>query len=376
MKLRVLVVDDTVLFRTVVSEALKKIPGVDVIGTAASGRAALAKAAELKPDLITLDIEMPGMDGLQVLDELKKAGSDAGVIIVSSVTVQGGSYTIKALERGAFDFITKPSEGNAEQNRLAVYEALAPRVKAFARKREINTILSGKKPSKTVEETDAFPKIPHSRERVLETKVDSRIRSQKPEMLLIGVSTGGPAALAVLLSELPANLGIPVIIVQHMPPMFTNALADSLKAKCKLKVCEASNGDILQSDTVYIAPGGKQMKLGNPNNSGAKTLFVTDDSPENNCKPSVDYLFRSAASNYPGKSMAVILTGMGSDGTLGLRLLKRHGCYVIAQDEQSCVVYGMPRSAVDAGVVDCIVPLQEIAGKITNFIRKGLWCQH
>ncbi len=362
MNLRVLVVDDTVLFRTVVSEALKKIPGVDVIGTAASGRAALAKAAELKPDLITLDIEMPGMDGLQVLEELKKTGSDAGVIIVSSFTVQGGSYTIKALERGAFDFITKPSEGTAEQNRIAVYEALAPRVKVFARKREISTILSGKIPSKT----------PHQKEIARETKIDSRIRLQQPEMLLIGVSTGGPAALAVLLPELPANLGVPVIIVQHMPPMFTNALANSLSAKCKLKVCEASNGDILQSDTVYIAPGGKQMKLGNPNNSGVKTLFVTDDPPENNCKPSVDYLFRSAASNYPGKSMAVILTGMGSDGTLGLRLLKRHGCYVIAQDEQSCVVYGMPRSAVGAGVVDSVIPLHDIAGKIVNFMRKGL----
>jgi two-component system chemotaxis response regulator CheB len=372
MNLRVLVVDDTVLFRTVVSEALKKIPGVDVIGSAASGRAALAKVAELKPDLITLDIEMPGMDGLQVLNELKKMGSDAGVIIVSSVTVKGGSYTIRALERGAFDFITKPSEGNAEQNRIAVYDALAPRVKAFARKREISTILSGKIPSKTIPAEESSAKTPLTKGISQEKNVDSRIQLQKLEMLLIGVSTGGPAALAALLPALPANLGVPVVIVQHMPPMFTNALANSLSAKCQLKVCEASNGDILESDTVYIAPGGKQLKLGAPNTSGAKTLFVTDDPPENNCKPSVDYLFRSAASNYPGKSMAIILTGMGSDGTLGLRLLKRHGCYVIAQDEQSCVVYGMPRSAVDAGVVDCIMPLHDIAGKIVNIMRKGL----
>jgi two-component system chemotaxis response regulator CheB len=372
MNLRVLVVDDTVLFRTVVSEALKKIPGVDVIGSAASGRAALAKVAELKPDLITLDIEMPGMDGLQVLDELKKMKSDAGVIIVSSVTVQGGSYTIKALERGAFDFITKPSEGNAEQNRNAVYEALAPRVKAFARKREISTILSGKVPSKAAPVQEQYAKTPHTKEVIHEIKIDSRIHTQKPEILLIGVSTGGPAALAVLLPALPANLGVPVIVVQHMPPMFTNALANSLSAKCQLKVCEASNGVILETNTIYIAPGGKQMKLGTPNTSSIKTLFITDDPPENNCRPSVDYLFRSAANNYPGKSMAVILTGMGNDGTLGLRLLKRHGCYVIAQDEQSCVVYGMPRSAVDAGVVDTIIPLHDIAGKIVKLIRKGL----
>jgi len=370
MNLRVLVVDDTMLFRTVVTDALKKIPGVEVVGSAASGRAALAKINELKPDLVTLDIEMPGMDGLQVLEELKKSGSNAGVIIVSSVTVQGGSYTIKALERGAFDFITKPSEGTAEQNKSAVYEALSPRVKAFARKREISSILAGKAATKPHSAETVKPQV--QKESAADFKIDKNIILHKPEMILIGVSTGGPAALALLLPALPANIGVPVVIVQHMPSMFTKALASSLSTKCSLKVCEAVTGDIVEPGTIYIAPGGKQMKFGTAANTGAKTLFITDDPPENNCKPSVDYLFRSAASNYPGKSLAVILTGMGSDGTLGLRLLKRHGCFVIAQDEQSCVVYGMPRSAVDAGVVDVVLPLGDIATKITNFVRKGV----
>jgi two-component system, chemotaxis family, protein-glutamate methylesterase/glutaminase len=371
MNLRVVVVDDTVLFRTVVTDALRLIPGVEVVGSAGSGRAALARIAELKPDLVTLDIEMPGMDGLEVLDEMRKAGLDTGVIIVSSVTVSGGSYTIKALERGAFDFITKPSEGNVAQNRSAVYEALSPRVRAFARKKEITSILNGStsiKPQTPVLDTN---KISFQKEPLSEIRANRLYIGQKPELILIGVSTGGPAALATLLPSIPQNIGVPIVIVQHMPPMFTKALAVSLSNKCSIKVLEVVSGDVLEPGTAYIAPGGKQMKFGAAVNSGLKTVFVNDDPPENNCRPSVDYLFRSAANNFPGKSLAVILTGMGSDGTLGLRLLKRHGCFIIAQDEQSCVVYGMPRSAVESGVVDVVLPLNEIASKIVTVTRKG-----
>jgi len=248
---------------------------------------------------------------------------------------------------------------------------LTPRVKAFARKREITSILAGKKNTVLQAAPHNILKTAVHKEVLSEDVViDKRIPLQKPELLLIGVSTGGPAALAQLLPSLPANLSVPVIIVQHMPAMFTKALAVSLGIKCRLKVCEASNGDMIEAGTIYIAPGGKQMKFGT-SATGQKKLIITEDPPENNCRPSVDYLFRSAASNFPGKSCAVILTGMGSDGTLGLRLLKRHGCFVIAQDEPSCVVYGMPRSAVEAGVADVILPLNEIASKILNFVQKG-----
>ena len=193
----------------------------------------------------------------------------------------------------------------------------------------------------------------------------------KPEALLIGVSTGGPNALAALLPALPGRLGLPVLVVQHMPPVFTQSLAESLSSVCALKVREAADGLFAEADTVYIAPGGRQMRLvASP--EGRMVIQICDDPPENNCRPSVDYLFRSVANHFPGRAMAVILTGMGNDGCLGLKLLKRHGCFVIAQDEASCVVYGMPKAAVDAGVVDALLPLDAIAARIVSVVKGGL----
>jgi two-component system chemotaxis response regulator CheB len=189
-------------------------------------------------------------------------------------------------------------------------------------------------------------------------------------MVLIGVSTGGPAALGRVLPLLPATLNAPVLVVQHMPPVFTQSLAESLGAKCALRVKEAAQGDILAPNNIYIAPGGKQMRIQSLP-GGSKAVQITDDPPENNCRPSVDYLFRSAASNFPGRSMAVIMTGMGNDGTLGLRLLKRHGCFVIAQDEASSVVFGMPKAAIEAGVTDVTIPLDSIAARIVAAVRGG-----
>jgi len=194
----------------------------------------------------------------------------------------------------------------------------------------------------------------------------------KPEMVLIGVSTGGPAALAQLLPSIPGDIGVPILVVQHMPPIFTRSLADSLAPKCAVLVKEATHGEIARPNTVYIAPGGQQMRLG-IGTENQPVLEITDDPPENNCRPAVDYLFRSAANRFPGRSMAVILTGMGSDGTLGLRLLKRHGCFVIAQNEATCIVYGMPKAAVDAGVADAVLPLQSIASRIASTVKGG-WC--
>jgi two-component system chemotaxis response regulator CheB len=190
-------------------------------------------------------------------------------------------------------------------------------------------------------------------------------------MVLIGVSTGGPNTLATLLPALPANLGVPILIVQHMPPLFTQSLAENLASKCALKVREAVHDEVAEANTVYIAPGGHQMRIA-PGADGRKVIQITDDPPENNCRPAVDYLFRSAASHFPGRSLAVILTGMGSDGTLGLRLLKRHGCHVIAQDEATSVVWGMPKAAVEAGVADVVLPLDSIAGKIASLVRGGV----
>ncbi len=373
--MRVLVADDAVLFRRLLADVLASLPDVEVVGSAANGKIAIQKVRELKPDLLTLDIEMPEMDGLAVLDALLRSGEPpVEVIVVSALSRRGGDLTMRALEKGAFDFITKPDAATPEQGREALRRELAVRVRAVAHRLEVRSILRGKS-SPAPSETSATNL---SGERALGAsslggvamRMQRLSNPEKPDMVLIGVSTGGPVALAKLLPAIPKDIGVPILIVQHMPPIFTKALADSLAAKCAVRVREAIHGESPEANTVYIAPGGRQMRLA----AGAGNqpiVELTDDPPENNCRPAVDYLFRSAANRFPGRSMAVILTGMGSDGTLGLRLLKRHGCYVIAQDEASCVIYGMPKAAVDAGVTDVVLPLESIAGRITSIVKGG-----
>ena len=366
MKLKVLVVDDTILFRRAVSDALAQLPEVEVVGTAPNGKIALERVAALSPDLITLDIEMPEMGGLEVLDALKRTSKPPAVVIVSALTLKGGELTIRALERGAFDFITKPSGGDVQSNITAVREALAPVISAYRRKWEIRSILNaapGSQPAARPPQTApaaSTPVAPPARPR----------ETGKADLVLIGISTGGPNALARLLPMFPGNFPAPILIVQHMPPLFTQSLAASLHSKSALAVKEAVDGETIHAGTVYIAPGGRHMKTA-PAPGGEITLRITDDPPENNCRPSVDYLFRSVANQFPGRSVAAIMTGMGSDGVLGLRLLKRNGTTVIAQDEATCVVFGMPGEAVKAGVVDVVAPLDRIAEEIRRSVKGG-----
>ena len=374
MNLRVLVVDDAILFRRAIADALGTIPGVEVVGNAVNGRFALQKIRDLKPDLVTLDLEMPEMDGLATLDALRSSGEKAQVIVVSALTRAGGDLTMRALQKGAFDFITKPEGRGAEQSREALIRELTPRVKALAHRLEVRSILRSSPDTASVPAavartaTSASPAAAAGLESIA-NRMGRIVSPSRPEMVLVGVSTGGPAALAELLPALPADLGVPVLIVQHMPPIFTQSLAESLAAKCAIKVREAVHGEPAEAGTAYIAPGGRHMRLALGGTEGRPRIEITDDPPENNCRPAVDYLFRSAASLFPGRSTAAILTGMGNDGTLGLRLLKRHGCFVIAQDEASCVVYGMPKSAVDAGVADAVLPLGAIAARLVSTVR-------
>jgi len=371
---KVLVADDAILFRRLLTDVLTSLPGIEVVGSASNGKIAVQKVLELKPDLLTLDIEMPEMDGLAVLDALRKSDRKVEVIVVSAQSRRGGELTMRALEMGAFDFITKPDCATLQQEREALLQELAPRVRAVAHRLEVRTILRGKPAAARggVPEPGAASGLAQGSSSLdgIAARMQRLSNPTKPEMVLIGVSTGGPVALAKLLPAIPRDIGVPILIVQHMPPIFTKSLADNLTAKCAVRVREATHGESPEPNTVYIAPGGRQMRLGSgPENRAV--IELTDDPPENNCRPAVDYLFRSAANHFPGRSMAVILTGMGSDGTLGLRLLKRGGCFVIAQDEASCVVYGMPRAAVDAGVTDAILPLEAIADRITAVVRGG-----
>jgi two-component system chemotaxis response regulator CheB len=367
MSTRVLVVDDESIFRRAISEALSGLPGVEVVGTASNGRLALARLSSLQPDLMTLDVEMPEMNGLETLKTMRDSGVNTSVIMLSSLTVRGGDMTIRALEAGAFDFITKPEGGSQQDNLTRLRGSLGSMIQALERQREIRSILKAKTqklPSPGVPNLSPAPR-PQS---PVMPAVQARSRSGPP-IVLIGVSTGGPVALAELLPMLGSHVGAPIFIVQHMPPHFTEALAQRLQTKSAILVKEGQDGEIAKTDCAYLAPGGRQMRL-SPGTRGEIIIHITDDPPENACRPSVDYLFRSVALHFPGRSIAAILTGMGNDGTEGLRMLRRGGSLNIAQDEASCVVFGMPREAILAGVVDTIVPLAKIAGAIVRGIAE------
>ncbi|WP_199193269.1 chemotaxis response regulator protein-glutamate methylesterase [Blastopirellula marina] len=344
--MRVLIVDDSTLFRKVVRDALAVCPGVEVVGVASDGKTALEKIDYYRPDLVTLDVEMPVLNGIEVLRELQTRPHRPEVIMLSALTDQGAVCTTQALRLGAFDFVLKPSsQSNIEDSCQQLRSDLLPKV------RVLQDRLANRQ--NRLEERVSDPK-----DIFVPTPGDKPFDASQAAVVGIGISTGGPAALSNLLPKLPANLGVPLLIVQHMPPMFTKSLASDLNRASKITVCEAEEGQAILPGTAYIAPGGKQMKVVTEN--GAKVIHITDDPPERSCRPSVDYLFRSIAHEYGRKAMALVMTGMGDDGTLGCRLLKRHGCMVVAQDEKSCVVYGMPRQVVSSGLADKVVPLDQL----------------
>jgi two-component system, chemotaxis family, protein-glutamate methylesterase/glutaminase len=350
--LRVLVVDDSVLYRKVLSDVLSSIPGIEVVGTATDGKVALAKIGQLKPDMLTLDFDMPELDGLMVLERVRADHPDLKTVMVSTHTKEGADITVKALELGALTFITKPRTVTPLESKTVLFEQLAPVVK------EIRDQI---RPSQHPVNTGRAISQPFTTDAALRTTT-SRAGSGRIQIVAIGISTGGPKALTELIPCLPEALRIPVVIVQHMPSDFTAALARSLDQKSAVKVVEAENNMALTRGTVFIAPGGRQMKVVTV--CGKSMLEVNDDPPENHCQPSVDYLFRSISKVYGKHALGIIMTGMGSDGVLGLRLMKRLGARVIAQDRQSCVVFGMPGEAINAGVVDRVVPLNQIAAEI------------
>jgi two-component system, chemotaxis family, protein-glutamate methylesterase/glutaminase len=355
--LKVLVVDDTIVYRKIVSDVLMELPEISVVGTAHNGKGALFKIKRLQPDLLTLDIEMPEMNGLEVLEHLQREAIPVGVIVLSTLTQQGGAMTMRALELGAFDFIPKPMAGTMAENRASVKETLGPMLKAFMRSR----LIRGGVPP--------LVKPPVFRPPV--TPIRTRYANADSAIVAIGISTGGPSALAQMLPQLPPDIGVPVVIVQHMPPMFTQSLANSLNQKCAIQVREAQNGEPLRPNVAYIAPGGKQMKIVAGADGKQRVLKITDDPPENNCRPSVDYLFRSVADHYVGRATAVIMTGMGYDGAEGLKQMKKNGAIIIAQDESTCVVFGMPKEPIESGIVDVIAPLNRIAAEIVRTVPKG-----
>jgi two-component system, chemotaxis family, protein-glutamate methylesterase/glutaminase len=371
--IRVLVVDDTIVYRKAVSDIVEEIPCAELAGVAHNGKIAIAKIASLKPDLLTLDIEMPVMNGIEVLQEIRRQKLDVGVIMLSTLTAEGSDMTMRALELGAFDFLLKPQQSaNLTAGKRQLKELLQPMIEAFTRSRIASGLLSGRtnlqRPvmSRGIEAAGTAPRRVRP---VTPAPTRTAERKTKSEIVVIGVSTGGPNALGQMLPGLPGDLGVPILIVQHMPPVFTRSLAASLDKKCRLTVKEATEREPLQPNIVYIAPGGKQMKIIAAADGTNRIVKITDDPPENSCKPSVDYLFRSIGDYYVNRATAVIMTGMGSDGTKGLQILKSKGTRIIAQNEDTCVVFGMPKAPIELGLADVVAPLNKIADEIIKTVK-------
>lgn len=376
--IKVLVVDDTIVYRKAVSDILAEMPGIEVVGVAHNGKIAISKLQTLKPDLLTLDIEMPEMNGIEVLQYLQQHAPQVSAIMVSTLTSEGGDMTMRALELGAYDFILKPNTTNINESKQHLRSLLTPLIKAFQTGRTtVGSMQAGGRSPLTSRKpiAGAAGRRPLTASGPASAGVKgipitiAGRRQGKSEIVTIGISTGGPNALARMMPMLPGDLGVPIVIVQHMPPVFTKSLANSLNAKCALTVKEAQDGEPLQANVAYIAPGGKQMKLVASADGTNRLIKITNDPPENSCKPSADYLFRSVADYYVGRTTAVIMTGMGSDGTKGLHILKQKGALIIGQNEESCVVYGMPKAPAELGLTDVVAPLDKIATEIVKSVK-------
>lgn len=386
-----MVVDDSVVVRRIVTEVLTADPQIDLAGVAANGRIALAKIPQVNPDIVTLDVEMPEMNGLETLVELRKLYPKLPVIMFSTLTEKGGATTLEALARGASDYVTKPANvGSVNEAIQRLRAEMLPKIKglcahlidaprpprmselAARAAAETRTRAAGDPAAATPAATitplaGARPATPRlaPRPSLASPAIRSSVLPGPIEVVVIGVSTGGPNALAALVPALPGDFPVPVLIVQHMPPLFTKLLAERLTATSSLRASEAFDGAVPGPGTLWIAPGDFHMTIARSGGAtGAAVLKLNQDPPENSCRPAVDPLFRSAAAVYGPRALGVVLTGMGQDGMRGSRSLVEAGARVLAQDEATSVVWGMPGYVASEGLADKVLPLGEIAGEI------------
>ncbi|MCB1192049.1 MAG: chemotaxis-specific protein-glutamate methyltransferase CheB [Leptospiraceae bacterium] len=341
-KISVLVVDDSSIYRQLLRDVLSKDSEIEVVSYAVNGRLALPRVKHYKPNIIILDQEMPEMTGLEFLKVVKKDYPDIGVIMFSSHTQEGAKITISALENGALDFVTKPEFSKDKDPEDYIKSKLIPKIKELAYSKKIVPVKS----------------------RIASTSLSAKVaRPGGYDVCAIGISTGGPSALRLLFGQLKRKLKGSILIVQHMPPIFTRQLAESLDIVTELKVMESIDGLKIEPNTAYIAQGGFHLKVA-VNVAQERVLRHSDEPPEVSCKPSVNVLFRSIANVYGGKSCGVIMTGMGNDGHEGMKVMNNHGSYLIAQSEASCLVYGMPQKPTVENLVSESLSIEEIAQKI------------
>jgi two-component system chemotaxis response regulator CheB len=352
-RVRVLVVDDSVVIRRLVTHALSEDPALEVVGTASNGVIALERIAQLNPDVITLDLEMPEMDGLGVLRRMRNQQVRPRVVMFSTLTDRGAALTLESLALGADDYVTKAANvGSLDRSMASLRGELIPKIKQFFLLPGVTAVM----PPAVALKPSGIPPVPFR-------------KGPQRRVLAIGISTGGPTALGVIIPRLPGDFPLPILIVQHMPPLFTRFLAERLQSRTQLKVEEATDGAPVEAGKVLIAAGDYHMRV---RNQGAQTVVRLDQAaPENSCRPSVDVLFRSVAEVYGGAVISAILTGMGQDGLRGAEALKANGAYVIAQDEATSVVWGMPGAVAGAGLANCVVPLDAVVPEILRQTGKG-----
>jgi len=349
-KIRVLVVDDSVVIRRMVSDIVASDARMEVAGTASNGSIGLQKIPQVNPDVITLDVEMPVLDGLATLVEIRKTWPKLPVIMFSTLTERGATTTLDALTRGASDYVTKPANvGSVALAQQRVRDELLPKILA----------LCGAEPPAPRIAMAAAPRVATATPKAV----------QGVDVLVLGVSTGGPSALAHLLPLLPGDLPVPVLIVQHMPPIFTRLLAERLDQTCQIRVREGIPGGAVEPGVAWIAPGDHHMVLRRVGCS--VSLSLHQGPPENSCRPAVDPLFRSAVELYHERVLGVVLTGMGHDGLRGAEEIVQAGGQVLAQDEASSVVWGMPGYVANAGLADAVLPLDDLAREIIRRVGAG-----
>jgi two-component system, chemotaxis family, protein-glutamate methylesterase/glutaminase len=361
-KAKVLVVDDAMLIRRMVTDVLAADPSIEVVGEAANGRIALQKIAQLSPDLVTLDIEMPEMDGIQTLKEIRKTYPRLAVIMFSALTERGAADTLEALHHGASDYVTKPASAAGKATaQQRILEDLVPKIKSLCR---LGTpVPAGQAKRDTSAPAAARPFAL----RAVGTPITA-------DIVAIGVSTGGPAALAEVLSHLPADFPAPILLVQHMPQMFTRFLAERLNGQTPLSVVEAVDGQPLKSGVVYVAPGDFHLTV--KKRSGTVVTMLDQAPPQNSHRPSADVLFKSVAETYGPRGLALVLTGMGQDGVQGAEEITRAGGRVLVQDEATSVVWEMPGLVVNAGFADAVLPLGQIAGELQRRTERSTAGDH
>ncbi len=365
--IRVLVVDDSAVIRKLITDALAADPGIEVIGTAQNGALAVERVTALRPDAVTMDIDMPVMNGIEAVRAIRRTDRRLRIIMFSTLTERGASATLDALSAGANDYVTKPSNTSGLAQSLAhVREQLIPKLKALTSALPLSsapstlTPVPGQRPasSKPVHLPPAAgarsPRSP---------------RADRIAAVVLGSSTGGPDALARVLPELPADFPLPILLVQHMPPVFTRLLSERLNKSCRLEVREAINGEAVVPGRILVAPGGRHMVV--QARPGGVVVKLTDHPPENFCRPAVDVLFRSAVEVYADRLLAVVLTGMGRDGTKGAQAIRAAGGEIIAQDEASSVVWGMPGAIANAGLAHRILPLDQISADLVSVVTRA-----